>query len=55
MSWLWASPACKYVSKEAEDIVGIRYQTTTGENIPNWEEWMCGVVKIRVNELVRVL
>jgi hypothetical protein len=29
------SPIDKNVSTETEDIVGIRHQTTTGEDIPN--------------------
>jgi hypothetical protein len=29
------SPARKDVNTEAEDIVGIRYQATTGDDIPN--------------------
>jgi hypothetical protein len=29
------SPACKNMNTEAEDIVGIRHQATTGEGIAN--------------------
>jgi hypothetical protein len=40
------SPACKKVSMEAEDIVGIYHQATTGEDIANWEDFMCVVVTV---------
>jgi hypothetical protein len=32
------SPACKNVSTEAEDIVEIRHQATTGEDAVDWED-----------------
>jgi hypothetical protein len=47
--------AGKDVSTEAEDIVEIRYQATTGEDIANREELGCAVVRSRVRELVRAL
>jgi hypothetical protein len=37
---------------EAEDTVGIRHQTTTGEDI---KDLKCAVVRSRVCELVRAL
>jgi hypothetical protein len=40
------SPAGKNVSTEAEDIVGIRHQATTGEDIANCEDFMCAVVTV---------
>jgi hypothetical protein len=45
----------KDVSTEAEGIVGIRYQATTGEDIAHWEDLMHAVVGSRVRELVSVL
>jgi hypothetical protein len=35
--------ACKNVSTEAEDIVGIRQKATTGEDMAHWEDLMCAV------------
>jgi hypothetical protein len=40
------SPAGKNVSTEAEDTVGTRRQATTGEDIENWEDFMCAVVTL---------
>jgi hypothetical protein len=40
------SPAGKKVSTEAEDIVEIRPQATTGEDTADWEEFMCAVVTV---------
>jgi hypothetical protein len=40
------SPAGKNVSMEAEDIVGIRHQATIGEEIANWEDFVCAVVTV---------
>jgi hypothetical protein len=34
------------VSMEAEDIVGVRHQVTTGENTVNLEDFMCAVVTV---------
>jgi hypothetical protein len=34
------------MSTEAEDIVGIRHQATTSEDIANWENFMCAVVTV---------
>jgi hypothetical protein len=49
------SPVGKEVSAEAEDIVGIRYQATTGEDVVSWEDLACAVVRIKVRKLVRAL
>jgi hypothetical protein len=38
------SPAGKNVSKEAEDMVEIRHQATTGEDVANGEDFMCAVI-----------
>jgi hypothetical protein len=38
------SSASKNMSMEAEDIVRIRHQATTGEDIANWEDFVCAVV-----------
>jgi hypothetical protein len=38
------SPAIKNVSTEAEDIFGIRHQTTAGEDIANREDSMCAYI-----------
>jgi hypothetical protein len=40
------SPADKKVSTEVEDIVGMRHQATTGEDIANWQDFMCAVVTV---------
>jgi hypothetical protein len=45
------SPAGKDVSMEAEDIVGICYQGTTGEDTADWEDLVHAVVNCRVCEL----
>jgi hypothetical protein len=37
---------------KVEDIVGIRYQSTTGEDV---EDLMCVAVRSRVRELARAL
>jgi hypothetical protein len=41
-------PDCKNVSTEAEDIVGIRHQATTGEDTADWEDLRRTVVNCRV-------
>jgi hypothetical protein len=46
------SPAGNGVSTEADDIVGICYQATTGEDA---EDLMCAVVRRWVRELARAL
>jgi hypothetical protein len=46
------SPAGKDVSTEAEEIVGIRYQTTASKEI---EDFACAIVILKVCRLVRVL
>jgi hypothetical protein len=46
------SPAGKNMSMEAEDIVGIRHQATTGEGTANREDLVHAVVNCRVCELV---
>jgi hypothetical protein len=38
------SPAGKNVSTEAEDIVGIRHQATTGEDAAGVEDLVCSIV-----------
>jgi hypothetical protein len=45
------SPAGKNVSTEAEDIVGIRRQPTTGEDTANCEDIVSAVVNCRMCEL----
>jgi hypothetical protein len=40
------SPAGKNVSMEAEDIVVICRQVTTGQDIAYWEDIMCDVVTV---------
>jgi hypothetical protein len=40
------SPAGENVSNEAEDTLRIRYQATTGGDIPKREEFMCDVTVI---------
>jgi hypothetical protein len=42
MSKLWDSR----LSTEAEDIVEICHQATTGEDKANWEDFMCAVVTV---------
>jgi hypothetical protein len=49
------SPAGKNVSTEAEDIVGIRHQATTGEDIADWKDWVRAVVNWRVGKLAIAL
>jgi hypothetical protein len=45
------SSACKNMSTEAEDFVGIHHQATTGEDTADWEDLVYAVVKCRVCEL----
>jgi hypothetical protein len=40
------SPAGKNVSTEAADIAAIRYPATTGEDITNYEDFICAVVTV---------
>jgi hypothetical protein len=40
------STAGKNVSTEAEDIVAIRHQATTGEDTAYWEDFMCVVITV---------
>jgi hypothetical protein len=40
---------------EAEDITGIRYEATNGEDIAHIEDLASVVVRIRVRELARAL
>jgi hypothetical protein len=49
------SPAGKGVSTDAEDIVEIRHQATTGEDTANCEDLPCAVMRSSVCELVRAL
>jgi hypothetical protein len=39
-------PFSEDVNMEAKDMVGIRHQATTGEDIENWEDFMCAVVTV---------
>jgi hypothetical protein len=39
-------PFSEEVSTEAEDIVGIRYHATFGEDIANREDLMCAVITV---------
>jgi hypothetical protein len=48
-------PAGKNVSTEAEDIVGIRHQPTTGEDTADSEEIVRPVVNCRTCELALAL
>jgi hypothetical protein len=48
-------PASKNERMEAEDIVGIRHQATTGEDIADREDLVHAVVNCRVCELATVL
>jgi hypothetical protein len=38
------SPAGKNMSKEEEDIFGIRHQATIGEDRAGWENLVCPIV-----------
>jgi hypothetical protein len=49
------SPAGKYASTEAENIVGIRHQATTGEDTADWEGLVCVVVNCWVCELATAI
>jgi hypothetical protein len=49
------SPASKNVSTEADDIVGIHHQATTGEDTAHWEDLVGAVVNGRVCELATAL
>jgi hypothetical protein len=49
------SPAGKNMSLEAEDIVEIRHQATTGEDTADWEDLVRAVVNCRVCELAIAL
>jgi hypothetical protein len=40
------SSAGKNVTAEAEVIVGIRHQPTTGVEVAKWEDFMCAVVTV---------
>jgi hypothetical protein len=42
------------VSTEAEDIVGIRYQAKTDEDIEDWEDLASVVVIYKVHKSVRL-
>jgi hypothetical protein len=43
------------VSTEAEDIVGIRYQVTTSDDIADWEDSAWAAAICKVYESVRLL
>jgi hypothetical protein len=51
--WLGAreSPAGNDVNNEKDDIVGICYPATTGEDTEDLEDLACAVVRSRVREL----
>jgi hypothetical protein len=51
------SPANKKVNTEAQNIVGIRNQATTGEDIANWEDFVytAVIVMFGVCNSVRLL
>jgi hypothetical protein len=49
------SPADKNVSTEAEYIVGIRHQATTGEDMEDCEDLLRALVNRRVCQLAVVL
>jgi hypothetical protein len=40
---------------KAKDIVGIRYQATTGEDTADWEDLSCAIVNRKVSELAWAL
>jgi hypothetical protein len=48
---LGQSPGGENMSTEAEDIVGIRHEATTGEGIGDWEDLVRAVVNSTVCEL----
>jgi hypothetical protein len=48
-------PGGNNVRTEAEDIVVICYQTTTGEDTADWENLACAVVICKVYKSVRLL
>jgi hypothetical protein len=48
-------PAGKKVSTVAEDIVGIRHQVTTEEDIADWGDLVRDVVNCRVCEFAMAL
>jgi hypothetical protein len=35
------SPAGKNMSMEADNIVGIHHQAVTGEDVADWEDYVC--------------
>jgi hypothetical protein len=38
-----------------KDIIGMRYQAATGEDIADRKDFVCAAVRSRVRELVRAL
>jgi hypothetical protein len=48
-------PTGNVVNTEAEDIVGSRYQATTGEDKADGEDIVCAVVNCKVFELAMAL
>jgi hypothetical protein len=48
-------PAGKNVSTEAENIVEIRHQATTGENTADWKDLLHAVVHYRMCEIATEL
>jgi hypothetical protein len=49
------SPGSKDLSTYAEDIVGFRYQATTGKDVANQEGLACAVVRSKEFESVTAL
>jgi hypothetical protein len=45
----------KAVSTEAEDIAGTRYQAMNGEDIADWYDTACAVVRSTVRKLTTSL
>jgi hypothetical protein len=52
---VWDSRQCVNMSTEAEGVVAIRHQATTGENISTSEDLLRAVVNCRKCELVIAL
>jgi hypothetical protein len=44
-----------YMSTETEEIFGIRYQATTGEDTARWEDLVCAAVICKEHKSVRLL
>jgi hypothetical protein len=48
-------PPGKDVSMEAQDLVGICYRATTGEDTADWEDLVCAVAICKAYKSVRLL